>query len=84
MNYFTSTAYLVTAKISGRHGSYGATTSVVGVFNTKQRAESAMKEFIDNYNKGKPIGYRVSKSDIEIFEIKPCVIDEKIISKVYE
>jgi len=84
MNYFTNTAFLVVAEIGGRHGNYGATTSVVGVFNTKQRAESAMKEFRDNYNKGQPSGYGVSKSDIKIVEIKPCVIDEKIISKVYE
>ena len=84
MNYFTSTAYLVTAKISGRHGNYGATTSIVGVFNTKQRAESAMQEFKDKYNQGQQRGWGLSKSDIEILEIKPCVIDEKIISKVYE
>jgi hypothetical protein len=84
MNYFTSTAYLVTATISGRHGNYGSTTSIIGVFNTKQRAESAMLEFKDKYNKGQQRGCGLSKSDIEILEIKPCVIDEKIISKVYE
>ena len=84
MNYFTSTAYLVVTEISGRHGNYGASTSIVGVFNTKQRAELAVNDFKKTYDKEHSHGNKLANRDIKIVEIKPCVIDEKIISKVYE
>ena len=80
MNYFTSTAFLVVVIEYGRHGNYGSTTSIIGVFNTKQRAVGASDEYKSKLKKEN----RMKDAKIDIVEIKPCVIDEKIISKVYE
>lgn len=87
MNYFTSNAYIVTSTISGRHGMYGATTSIIGIFNTENRAVAAKKVFIEKWNKD----HNVCKSnhtsigyDVKIVKMKVCQIDEQILSDVYE
>ena len=85
MHHFTSTAYIVTAMMSGRHGQYGATSSVVGIFNTEARAEDARQKFMKNY--AHDYGIRdMAYLDrcIKVARMKIGCVDEQIIGKCYE
>lgn len=87
MNYFTSNAYIVTSTISGRHGRYGATTSIIGIFNTENRAVAAKKVFTEKWNKDHNI-HKANQShigyNVKIVKMQVCQIDEQILSEVYE
>ena len=84
MIHYTSKAYLVSSKINGRNGKYGATTSIIGVFNTEKRAETAKKEFLEEWAKTANSLSKINERDITITTITPNVIDEQILSNVYE
>ena len=86
MKHFEDTkAWIVCTRIAGRSGMYGATTSVVGFFNSEKRADAARYEFINQYRKvNSKRECRGIDNDVFIKVIKPGVIDEQIISEVYE
>ena len=78
--HFVSEAFLLCSNIGGRNGNYGATVSIIGIFNTKKRAEIARKEFSDNYADSGVITER----SVWIEKIKPGKINEVIIADIYE
>lgn len=95
MKHYMSKGYLVSFTSPGRHGGYGATTSVIGIFNTEKRAEESKDVFIKDYLKAKKKTDVMDSSklkflevnlkrDIKIVPIKMGEIDEQILSKVYE
>ena len=84
MIHFTSNAFVVTANISGRHGQYGSTTSIIGMFNKEKTAITERDKFITAYNKNKSRMYQISERQVTIHPMQPNVTNEQIISKVYE
>ena len=84
LHYFTSTAFVVSATINGRHDSYGATTSLVGIFNLPNRAEKAKLDFIVKYNKDSNGRHKLREDNVKITEMKVGEINEIILSKIYE
>lgn len=76
--------WLVTSVIYGRHDSYGATTSVIGIFSTEILAKTASNNFLTQYKKDNED--RIHRQAIEVV-IKDVVVNstnELILSKIYE
>ena len=83
--HFTRKSFLVTTVIPRRHGNYGSTTTFLGVFNRKRKAEAARLEFIKNFNKdNNHRKHPINESHVAISVFCPDKLNEIVLSEIYE